>query len=399
MAVMLAEFFCHHTVSQKAWAWSGCVAIVTHALIRAYIKYLMNDWMGRFYDLGGSAQEVGSGETELLEQGAERVTQLLLEFGVLCLPNVLVHPLFKLLTNRWILSWRVELVNAYLLRWGVVQGRIENGAQRIHEDTQRFARGLQTCVITVLDSVLTLAVFSPVLVELGSKLQPVKLPSSWLMLLCTLVAAAGLLVSLVLGWSLVALEVENQRVEADLRKQLVLYEHSKERREIQEFEQPVEVDQCERDGRGDNRGSGGLAKPPEPRQSTNLVRAFSVVMDSLVHNYKRLYNRFAVFSLWLGAYEQFVVLLPYMIAGPLLFSQRNRITLGKVTQVSHAFGNVFDALNILSDRWIEVTDWLSVMRRLREFEAMLYGRRSARWCLIQNLELSTSSMTQHPEQC
>ncbi len=350
----------------------------------------MNDWMGRFYDLGGSAQEVGSGETERLEQGERQVTNLLLEFGVLCLPSVLIHPIFRLLTNRWILSWRVDLVEAYLLRWVTVHGRIENGAQRIHEDTQRFARGLQTCMVTVLDSVLTLAVFSPVLVELGSELQPVKLPSSWLMLLCALVAAAGLIVSLALGWSLVALEVENQKVEADFRKQLVLYEDSNERQEVHQSAS-VDADKVVYDY-----GSESLY---EPRPPVNLLHVFNSVIHSLVYNYRRLYNRFAVFSLWLGAYEQFVVLLPYMIAGPLLFSQYNRITLGKVTQVSHAFGNVFDALNILSDRWIEVTDWLSVMWRLREFEAMLRGRVSARSALIKTLELSTTSTTQEPQRC
>lgn len=387
---MLVEFFCPTTRLGKAWPWCGCVAIVVHSLLRAYIKYLMNDWMGRFYDVGGSANEVGSGETELLEDGAKRITSLLVEFGILCLPGVVVHPVFKLLTNRWILSWRVALVNAYLLRWGVVSGRIENGAQRIHEDTQRFARGLQTCMITVLDSVLTLLVFSPVLIELGSELQPVPLPSAWLVLLCVLVAFLGLIVSLFLGWSLVALEVENQKVEANLRKDLVLYEDSKERGETQRY------DCVDEDNGVYNHTTASFQQRPG---DVNLVYVLSAVVNDLTYNYKLLYNRFAVFSLWLGAYEQLVVLLPYMIAGPLLFSQTNRITLGKVTQVSHAFGNVFDALNILSDRWVEVTDWLSVMRRLREFESLLYVRTSARSALVQNLELSTSSTTQSTDRC
>ena len=84
----------------------------------------------------------------------------------------------------------------------------------------------------------------------------------------------------------------------------------------------------------------------------------------------RLYRSFAIFSLWMNAYEQSVMIIPYAIAAPLLFASDplQRITLGKLSQLSNAFAYVFSSLNILSDNWIDVTDWLSVLRRLREWE-------------------------------
>jgi peptide/bleomycin uptake transporter len=393
---MLREFFNARNRWLRAWAWLGGLSIVGHALMRAYVKYLINDWMGRFYDVGGSAQEVSSEDAEGLAEGSRKITRLLIEFLILCLPSVFVHPLFKFVTNRWVLSWRVALIDAYLERWAAVSLRIENGAQRIHEDTQRFARGLQTCFMTVLDSILTIGVFAPVLIELGSEVQPRPTPSSWLFLVCTGIAVIGLVISVALGWSLVALEVQNQRVEADLRRKLVLHEDRAAR--------PRDVPLAQRMGAQDVAEIDGLYSEhpsiePEPIP-VDLKSAFTIVIDSLVRNYKKLYCRFAAFSLWLGAYEQFVVILPYLIAGPLLFSSANRITLGKVSQVANAFGNVFDALNILSDRWIEVTDWLSVMHRLKEFEVHVYGVSSTRAALIPGVELSSAAAPPlHTERC
>lgn len=216
---MLTEFFCDGGLAQLAWAWAGLLSIVLHALFRAWVKYLLNEWYSEFYDLGGSASEVGSGDALALEAGASEVRSLLRKFALICLPQLIVHPVFKLVTNRWILSWRLVLVESYLRRWRA-DGTVENGAQRVHEDSQRFARGLQTFCVVVLDSVLTLVVFSPLLVRIGAEVQPQAqaLPSAWLLLLCAAVSVCGLGGSVLFGWSLVQLEVENQRVEADLRR-------------------------------------------------------------------------------------------------------------------------------------------------------------------------------------
>jgi len=393
---MLREFFNARNKWLRAWAWLGGLSIVGHAFLRAYVKYLMNDWMGRFYDVGGSAHEVSSDDAEGLAEGSRKITGLLVEFLKLCLPGVFVHPLFKFVTNRWVLSWRVALIDAYLERWAAVDLRIENGAQRIHEDTQRFARGLQTCFVTVLDSIITIGVFAPVIIDLGSEVQPRPMPSYWLFLVCAGIAVIGLIISVVLGWSLIALEVQNQKVEADLRRDLVLHEDRASR--------PRDVPVARRMRAEDVADIDGLySENPhiEPeRIPMDLKSAFTMVIAALERNYKKLYGRFAAFSLWLGAYEQFVVILPYFIAGPLLFSSANRITLGKVSQVANAFGNVFDALNILSDRWIEVTDWLSVMRRLNEFEIHVYGLSSTRTALISGVEISSAAPPSlHTERC
>lgn len=394
---MFREFFLGQSVKGRVVAWGGLVVIVAHGVLRAYIKYALNSWYGEFYDAGGGAAEVSSGDADELRAGKEEMYALLLRFSYLCIPNVFLHPIYKLIINVWVLRWRVCLIESYLDNWKTREEKIENGAQRVHEDTQRFARGLQTCCVTVLDSILTLSVFSPLLVELGVEVQPVDLPDYWLFLLCALVALVGVFGSLFFGWSLVDLEVRNQVVEAELRKKLVLLEESPRSlvpssgTRAREFtdENSVHVDASMFDG-----ASEVTSPKPQPPRSY-----FYRVIDSLRENYMNLYRAFSVFSLWLSSYEQAIVLLPYMITAPMLFSMDydRRISLGKVTQLSNAFANVFSALNVLTDNWIELTDWLSVLRRLREWEAHISTPSfSSTRSLVQ---LSDIPSCQFPDEC
>lgn len=337
---MLREFFASGKACTTAWAWIGFLVIAIHSLLRAYLKFKFNEFYAEFYDVGGRAVEVGSGDFSSLDQGKSEVRDLLFRFALLCVPEVVLHPVYKYLVNEWVLSWRAVLVQSYVERWKMDGTRIENGAQRVHEDTQRFARGVQNLCVVVLDSVLTLIVFVPLLLTLGTDVNPWSLPDSWLAVLCVILACAGFGGSVIFGSSLVSLEVQNQVVEADLRKKLVILE-----------EYPHTM-------------------ADEDKQLGYDSAVFRCLIIRLVTNYKRLYRAFAVFSLWLGAYEQTVSILPYAIAAPMLYERHAsmRITLGSVTQLSHAFSQVFASLNIISSNWLDVTDWLSVLRRLRQWE-------------------------------
>lgn len=361
---MIREFFASGTWRSVVFAWSGLVVVLAHSFFKAFIKYKLNNWYERFWDAGGAASEIGSGDTVGLQEQRDGITSLLVEFGLICLPGVIIHPLFKLFTNTWILTWRIRLVKSYLERWKLDDSKIENGAQRVHEDTQRFARGLQTFCVVILDSVMTLSVFAPILLSLGAEVKPSETTDAWLLLCCAFVAIAGVFGSVVLGWSLIGLEVENQRVEAELRKNLVILEEDP--RSVCEPEKPVPGPSNE-NNQGEMQDV-SLSEEPPLKMPTDKFR---VIIRELRKNYMRLYRSFAIFSLWLNAYEQSVVIIPYAITAPLLFASdpSRRITLGKVSQLSNAFATVFSSLNILSDNWVDVTDWLSVLRRLREWEA------------------------------
>ena len=100
----------------------------------------------------------------------------------------------------------------------------------------------------------------------------------------------------------------------------------------------------------------------------------------LTRNYFRLYAAFAVLATWLAFYEQVAIILPYALAAPRLFAAdpARRFTLGKLVKASNSFSRVFDSLNVISDRWLQINEWRSCLRRLREFERDMGNRSPAR---------------------
>lgn len=332
---MLFDFFRKGSCAHRAWAWGGLVVFLGHQLFGAYLAWAINGWMEHFYDLVQTTAETGSGNAELRQDMRTRVHETLWEFAIIVAPAVAVHPIAGLIRNWWVFTWRRTLMTSYLNRWNTMVPAIEGASQRVHEDTQRFANGLQSCVSTVIKSVFTLIVFCPVLYSLDPQLMGIAVGA----------AVGGLGVSVVIGWPLVGLEVKNQMVEAELRTKLVILETN-----------PTSI------------FSAGTPFTP-----------FIRTLRALTKNYRNLYLSFAALGTWLSIYEQVAVLLPYMLVAPRLFADdpQDVFTLGKLVKVSNAFGRVFDSLNVISERWLDITEWRSCLRRLREFEVQINTRSPA----------------------
>ena len=86
-------------------------------------------------------------------------------------------------------------------------------------------------------------------------------------------------------------------------------------------------------------------------------------------NYFRMFNHYSYFSLWGNLYGQVMIIVPYLMMAPSLFV--GVITLGIVTQTGNAFGKVNDSFSYLIDHWTDITKFLSVIKRLKEFESLL----------------------------
>lgn len=347
---MLREFFLDRTCCQLLWAWVGLLVFLGHQIFKAYLSWAINNWYESFYDLLQTNVEYTSGESQSgdgFDAMRAQVWDSLVDFASIVAPAIVVHPVAGLWRNWWVFTWRRALMKSYLHRWNTSIPAIEGAAQRVHEDTQRFAAGIQNCVAIVLQSFFTLGVFCPVLYQLD--------PS--LMTVAVLAAIGGLGVSVVVGWPLVSLEVKNQKVEADLRKRLVLLE----------------------------------ADPRDVHTNGTPYTPFIRTFRDLTSNYKCLYLSFAALGTWLACYEQIAIILPYLLAAPRLFaaSQKRQLTLGQLVKVTNAFGKVFDSLNVVSDRWLEINEWRSCLRRLREFERDSNSRRPAASRVVATqLELS-----------
>ena len=93
-------------------------------------------------------------------------------------------------------------------------------------------------------------------------------------------------------------------------------------------------------------------------------------------NYEALFRNFFYLNIWLGCFDQVMIVAPYLLAAPLLFEEdaSRRITLGTLVQTSNSFGKVFQSLSVVSENWGAINEWRSTLKRLRQFEQRLYGR-------------------------
>ncbi len=145
------------------------------------------------------------------------------------------------------------------------------------------------------------------------------------------VSLGGLIISWFVGWRLPGLEYNNQKVEAAFRKDLVLGEDDK-------------VNHAR----------------PETLWELFLGIRF---------NYHRLYLHYGYFNIWLHAYDQVMMVVPYLLMGPGLFT--GLITLGILVQVSNAFQRVHGGFALFLHNWTTITELRSIWKRLKEFEGNL----------------------------
>ena len=201
--------------------------------------------------------------------------------------------------NRWVLAWRLALIEAYIALWDTAHPPIEGASQRVHEDTQRFAAGVQGCVATVLDALLTLVVFCPLLWRLDPPLMGVAVGT----------AVAGVGVSAVVGRQLVDLEVGNEGGGRAAPRLVVL-----------------EVEPA-RSSPTPRRGAGGAGARPRRRLRTASTRLRAADQRALRQLPPPLRELCGVSQL--STYDQFATLLLHlMVAPPFAADEADVLTLG-----------------------------------------------------------------------
>ena len=342
--------------------------IVLHAAVHGWIKVAVNSFFGDFYSLFESAGALSANVSttqEEWEQKQRDVIQQLLQFFKIAAVAIVVMPISKYIRSVWALQWRMAIMTDYIHHWDSSKQAIEGASQRIHEDSYRFSRGVELCLSTILDSLITTVVFVPVLIKLGSE---VKCPNAlrgigwtgdaWLLSLSVTSAFVGIVVTICLGRHLVGLEVANQRVEAKLRKDLVILESAQVATCVPASTEYVNIE-LELDCPG---GS------PHPRLH------FASIISNIRENYSRLFRNFFALNLWLTCFDQINILLPFVLFSPLLFSAdpTGRILLGTLVQLSNSYDKIFGSLSVVSENWGAVNEFRSVLVRLREFESNIF---------------------------
>ena len=312
------------------WAWGGIAIIVGGTWYQVQIDVQINEWFGEFYD----AVQKALGEPGSMT--IEEFYALIFTFARIAGIYVVIAVLLSFFTKHWVFRWRHAMNDFYMARWARLR-HIEGASQRIQEDTRRFALIMESLGSRLLDAIMTLFAFLPILWELSKaiKVVPVIGPLDHALVYAAIILALfGTAVLAAIGIKLPGLEFKNQMVEAAYRKELVYGEDHEER-----------------------------ADPPTVRELFFSVR----------RNYFRLFFHYMYFDIAKWSYLQFAVLVPYIALAPTIVA--GAITLGVMQQIVRAFGRVESAFQFLVHSWTVIVELISVYKRLRAFEAALYDDR------------------------
>ena len=313
-----------------AWSVLGSALIIFVLYFMVEVSVTINDWYGTYFDLIQKALDPstkGTVQASELYLGLGQITSVLLLYIVVAVLNAFF-------TSHYVFRWRTAMNDHYVERWGALRG-IEGAAQRVQEDTMRFARTFEDLGTSLISAIMTLIAFLPILAGLSGKIPEVPILGStpYSLVIVSLVWAlfgTGLLA--VVGIRLPGLEFRNQRVEAAYRKELVYGEDDAAR-----------------------------ATPRTLRDLFGAVR----------QNYFRLYFNYLYFNVVRYSYLQADLMLPFFVLIPAIAA--GAITFGIFQQVRASFGEVRDAMQYLVKSWPMIVEFLSIYKRLRAFEAALHG--------------------------
>ena len=337
---MLKSFFLEK--KWRLWSWGGLLLLIVSLWFQVQMTVAINVWYGKFYDLLQNAGDYVDKPQEGIQLFFSQLISLEyilngfegdLSFVVIAFPYIFLAIFTGWFTRIYGLRWREAMTFNYIPKWQAVESEIEGASQRIQEDCNRFARIIESLGLQVIRALMTLIAFIPILWTLSEKvdipiLKDIDGSLVWFTLIISL---GGIVISWFVGIKLPGLEYKNQRVEAAFRKDLVLGEDDKK----------------------------------NYAQTETLLELFTGIR----FNYHRLYLHYGYFDGWMTTYDQFMIIAPYLIMGPGLFT--GLITLGVMVQVSNAFSRVHGGFALFLHNWTTITELRSIWKRLHEFERNL----------------------------
>jgi peptide/bleomycin uptake transporter len=308
------------------WSVVGSELILFIIWFQVELNVMINNWFGTFYDL--IQQALSKPASVTIEAYFGQLTTFL---GI-AMVYIMVAVFNAFLVSHYIFRWRTAMNNYYVANWSRLR-RIEGAAQRVQEDTMRFASTMEDLGTSMINSVMTLIAFLPILWALSTYVKELPLigavPQA-LVIVAIVWSAFGTGLLAIAGIRLPGLNFRNQRVEAAYRKELVLGE-----------DDPVR------------------AQPP------TLTELFVNVR----RNYFRIYFNYLYFNVARYGYLQAGVLVPYVALAPTIVAAG--FTLGIMQRILQAFDQVTSSFQYLVNSWSTIVEQISIYKRLRAFEATL----------------------------
>jgi peptide/bleomycin uptake transporter len=321
------------------WSIIGSSAILFSTYFSVQVSVAINNWRRPFFDLiqdllkstdATAAEKIVTDEQ--LASASTQLFDLLFIFAEIAFLAIFIYVGTRFLVSHYVFRWRSAMNEYYTKHWAELR-KVEGASQRIQEDTMRFATIMENLGVALVEAVMTLFAFLPVLWALSAYVSELPIvgeiahPLFYAALFWS-IFGTGLLA--LVGINLPGLEFNNQKVEAAFRKELVYGEDD------------------------DNRA-----------QPVQLTELFANVRK----NYFRLYFHYMYFNVARSLYLQadnifvFILLVPTIAVGA--------ITFGLLQQILTAFNQVSNSFQYLVNSWPTIVELLSVYKRLTAFESTL----------------------------
>ena len=308
------------------WSWLGSFVILSSLWVQVKIDVKINEWFGKFYDMIQKALAKPNAIT------IEEYWESLFSFISLAGLYVAVYVVISFFTAHYLFRWRAAMVEWYHSVYEKAS-KIEGAAQRVQEDTIKFSRIMESLGTSLIESMMVLFQFIPILLGLSVGI-PIYFFGDWQYGLITgalLWTLGGTIFLIALGWilRLVGVEYDLQKKEAAYRKLLVIAEDD------------------------------GSVRPKRIEELFNDVKSIHFLS----------YIRYLYFNVGRMAYLQANVLSAYVFLAPAIVA--GVVTLGVMQQIIRAFGRVEGSMQYLLKAWPTIIELASVYKRLREFEARI----------------------------
>jgi peptide/bleomycin uptake transporter len=295
----------------QRWSILGSAGILFSTYFSVQVSVAINNWRRPFFD---TVQNALSAEASV---PASEMYDLILIFAQIAFLAIAVFVFTRFFISHYIFRWRTAMNDYYTGYWQELR-HIEGASQRIQEDTMRFASIMEGLGVAMVDAVMTLFAFLPVLWSLSQYVTELPIVGAIPYPLFTAailwsIFGTGLLAAV--GIKLPGLEFKNQRVEAAYRKELV-YGEDDERR----------------------------AQPVSLKQLFGNVR----------RNYFRLYFHYMYFNVARSLYLQADNIFVYLILVPTIAA--GTITFGILQQILTAFNQVSNSFQYLVNSWTTIVE-------------------------------------------
>lgn len=323
--------------SKEKWRARGLLAgVIALSLGQVYMLVMLNQWNNVFYNA-------------LQERDFEVFWPLIGQFSLIAFGYIIMAVYAIYVKQILEIKWRTWMTSRYLDEWmhsqtyyrlQVLGGDgVDNPDQRISDDIGMFVNLTLSLFIGLLKQVSTLVAFVVILWQLSGALDiPVGdtvLSVPGYMVFVTLIySAVGTWLAHKVGRSLIGLNYDQQRYEADFRFSMVRVRENSESIAFYGGEGP---------------------------EMQNFQERFGMV----IRNFWALMKRTKLLNFYVNGYAQLAVIVPILMSAPKYFS--GDMQLGGFIQTLSAFGRVQDALSYFVEAYDTIAQYVAVIRRLGGF--------------------------------